>query len=193
MNVRFQIKQLSVTDFYLEKVICTHELKFVHFPLKLLLHSRHISPIIPTLPLGCTRPYCDLVSTPVSSYWLSSHHTFPYPAVPSSFYVTGFLSYSESSPVKMGPIRCPETSVNNYHTTTCNNSEDHRFHKFYVLIIFVGLSGKYITFISCFFLIFVTHLMLSYYCHVSWVYLPPSLPTLQKWCIQVSVYFANMS
>jgi hypothetical protein len=28
----------------------------------------------------------------------------------------------------MGPIRCPETSVNNYHTTTRNNPEDHRFH-----------------------------------------------------------------
>jgi hypothetical protein len=29
--------------------------------------------------------------------------------------------------VRMGPIRCPETSVNNYHTTPCNNPEDHRF------------------------------------------------------------------
>jgi hypothetical protein len=29
----------------------------------------------------------------------------------------------------MGPIRCPETSVNNYHTTPCNNPEDHRFHQ----------------------------------------------------------------
>jgi hypothetical protein len=27
----------------------------------------------------------------------------------------------------MGPIRCPETSVNNYHTTPCNNPEDHIF------------------------------------------------------------------
>jgi hypothetical protein len=31
--------------------------------------------------------------------------------------------------VKMGPIRCPETSVNNYHTTPCNYPEDHRFHQ----------------------------------------------------------------
>jgi hypothetical protein len=74
-----------------------------------------------------TRPFCDLVSTPLSSYWLSSHHTFPYPAVLSSSFVTGFLSYLESWPVRMGPIRCPETSVNNYHTTPCNNQEDHRF------------------------------------------------------------------
>jgi hypothetical protein len=35
----------------------------VHFPLKLLLHSRHISPIIPTLPQGSTRPYCDQFRT----------------------------------------------------------------------------------------------------------------------------------
>jgi hypothetical protein len=93
-----------------------------------LLYSRHISPIILTLPPGRTRPYCDLVSTPLSSYWLSSHHTFPYPAVLSRFFVTGFLSYSESWPVRMGPIRCSETSVNNYHTTPCNNPEDHIFH-----------------------------------------------------------------
>jgi uncharacterized membrane protein YbaN (DUF454 family) len=38
-------------------------------------------------------------------------------------------SYLESWPVKMGPIRCPETSVNNYHTTPCNNPEDQRFHQ----------------------------------------------------------------
>jgi hypothetical protein len=31
--------------------------------------------------------------------------------------------------VRMGQIRCPETSVNNYHTTPCNNPEDHRFHQ----------------------------------------------------------------
>jgi hypothetical protein len=29
----------------------------------------------------------------------------------------------------MGPIRCPETSVNNYHTTPCNYPEDHTFHQ----------------------------------------------------------------
>jgi hypothetical protein len=29
----------------------------------------------------------------------------------------------------MGPIRCPETSVNNYHTTPCNYPEDHRCHQ----------------------------------------------------------------
>jgi hypothetical protein len=34
---------------------------------------------------------------------------------------------SDSWPVRMGPIRCPETSVNNYHTTPCNTPEDRRF------------------------------------------------------------------
>jgi hypothetical protein len=42
-------------------------------------------------------------------------------------FFAGFLSYSESWPVKMGPTCCPETSVNNYHTTPCNYPEDHRF------------------------------------------------------------------
>jgi hypothetical protein len=31
--------------------------------------------------------------------------------------------------MKMGPTRCPETSVNNYHTTPCNYSKDHRLHQ----------------------------------------------------------------
>jgi hypothetical protein len=30
--------------------------------------------------------------------------------------------------MKMGPTRCPETSVNNYHTTPCNYPKDHRLH-----------------------------------------------------------------
>jgi hypothetical protein len=29
----------------------------------------------------------------------------------------------------MGPICCPETSVNNDHTTPCNNPEDRRFNQ----------------------------------------------------------------
>ena len=34
--------------------------------------------------------------------------------------------YSDSWPVTMGPTRCPETSVNNYHTTPCNIPEERR-------------------------------------------------------------------
>jgi hypothetical protein len=30
----------------------------------------------------------------------------------------------------MGPIRCPETSVNNYRTTPRNIPEDHRFYQY---------------------------------------------------------------
>jgi hypothetical protein len=36
----------------------------------------------------------------------------------------GFLSGLDSQLLKMGPIRCPETSVNNYHTTPRNIPEE---------------------------------------------------------------------
>jgi hypothetical protein len=39
-------------------------------------------------------------------------------------------SYSDSWPARMGPIRCPETSVNNCHTMPRNTPEDRRFHLF---------------------------------------------------------------
>jgi hypothetical protein len=39
--------------------------------------------------------------------------------------VAGFLSFLLGL-VKMGPIRCPETSVNNYHTTSRNIPEERR-------------------------------------------------------------------
>jgi hypothetical protein len=32
----------------------------------------------------------------------------------------------DSWPLKMGPMQCPETSVNNYHTTPCNIPEERR-------------------------------------------------------------------
>jgi hypothetical protein len=35
----------------------------------------------------------------------------------------------ESRPLKMGPTRCTETSVNNYHTTPCNYPKYHRLHQ----------------------------------------------------------------
>ena len=31
--------------------------------------------------------------------------------------------------LKMGPIRCPETSVNDYHSTLSNTPEERRFHQ----------------------------------------------------------------
>jgi hypothetical protein len=40
-----------------------------------------------------------------------------------------FLSYLDSWHMKMGPIRCPETSVNNCHTTLCIIPEEHRSHQ----------------------------------------------------------------
>jgi hypothetical protein len=32
--------------------------------------------------------------------------------------------------------RCPETSVNNYHTTPCNYPEDHRFKLLYLCLLY---------------------------------------------------------
>jgi hypothetical protein len=40
----------------------------------------------------------------------------------------------------MGPIRCPETSVNNYHTTQRNIPEEHRAQNIEYLI--AELRGK---------------------------------------------------
>jgi hypothetical protein len=46
----------------------------------------------------------------------------------STVRLADFFSWT-SLPVKMGPIRCPETSVNNYHTTLCNIAEERRSHQ----------------------------------------------------------------
>jgi hypothetical protein len=64
----------------------------------------------------CLPTFRDNVSVPSSRVKIPSRKE-----TLSSFFVTGFLSFLESWPVKMGPIRCLETSVNNYHTTPCNN------------------------------------------------------------------------
>jgi uracil phosphoribosyltransferase len=42
--------------------------------------------------------------------------------------ICALLGYyaASSRPLKMGPIRCPETSVNNYHMTPRNIPEEHR-------------------------------------------------------------------
>jgi hypothetical protein len=94
------------------------------------LHSRLISPIFLTPPQYSILWPCIQTPPPtVSSYWLLSHRTVPYPDMLPSFLVIGFLSFLESWPVKMGPTRCPETSVNNYHTMRCNYPEDHRLHQ----------------------------------------------------------------
>jgi hypothetical protein len=54
----------------------------------------------------------------------------------------------------VGPILCPETSVNNYHTTPCNYPEDHRFnlqnsslHAYFPLIMseLSNLAGRPVT------------------------------------------------
>jgi hypothetical protein len=56
------------------------------------------------------------------------------------------LSYSDSWPVQMGPIRCPETSVNNYQTTPRNTPEDRRFHKLLLfLLLLLCLLLRFVT------------------------------------------------
>jgi hypothetical protein len=45
-----------------------------------------------------------------------------------SFFLSFLPSYSDSWPVKMEPIRCPKTSVNNYHTPPRNIPEERRSH-----------------------------------------------------------------
>jgi hypothetical protein len=49
-------------------------------------------------------------------------------SVPSSRVQSPF-SYSDSWPVKMGPILCPETLVSNYHMTPRNIPEERRTHQ----------------------------------------------------------------
>jgi hypothetical protein len=43
--------------------------------------------------------------------------------------------------VKMRLIRCPETSVNNYHTTPCNYPEDHRFNQYGFFDMFIKVPN----------------------------------------------------
>jgi hypothetical protein len=38
-------------------------------------------------------------------------------------------SRNPTRPLKMGPIRCPETSVKDYHSTLRNNKEERRTHQ----------------------------------------------------------------
>jgi hypothetical protein len=61
-------------------------------------------------------------------YWLLSRSPFHKSTLQVAGFLSLFLSYSDSWPVKMGPIRCPETSVNNYHTTPRNIPEERRSH-----------------------------------------------------------------
>jgi hypothetical protein len=89
----------------------------------------------------------DNVSVPSSSYWLLSHRTVTYPALLPSFLVTGFLSFLEYWPMKMGPTRCPETSVNNYHTTPCNYPKDHRLQ--YPLVCLCSMELLWDTWSCC--------------------------------------------
>jgi hypothetical protein len=58
-----------------------------------------------------------------------------------------FLS-SDSWPLKMGPICCPEKSLKNYHTTPCNIPEECRSHQHNGGSLKSRLERNYYTFIS---------------------------------------------
>jgi hypothetical protein len=89
--------------------------------------------LLPDCILGTPSSFTLSVFTPLSpwfdpvgcydAYWLLPRRTFQ-----NLRYrlLAFFLSYSGSWPVKMGQIRCPETSVNNYHTTPRNIPEERR-------------------------------------------------------------------
>jgi hypothetical protein len=69
----------------------------LYFPPSLLLYSIYVFPtVLAVCILGTPSSYTLSVSTPLSPYWLSSHHTFCYPAVLSRIYVIGFLFHSDS-------------------------------------------------------------------------------------------------
>jgi hypothetical protein len=51
-----------------------------------------------------------------------------------------------SWPLKMGPTHCPETSVNNYHTTPHNIPEERRLHILFILLLLYLISVKNFSF-----------------------------------------------
>jgi hypothetical protein len=84
---------------------------------------------LPFLTLPVQHIVTFIQTPPLSFYWPLSQRTVSLPRYAAKFPVSGFLSFLESRPVKMGPTGCPETSVNNYHTTPCNYPKDHRLHQ----------------------------------------------------------------
>jgi hypothetical protein len=108
-------------------------LKFVFcFIFRLFIYLHLYSSLTLTLFHICffsIHPFLTLVQT----YRLSSRLLITTPRAPSytesTLHVTGFLSVSDSLPLKMGPTLCPETSVvNNYHTKRRNIPEERRYH-----------------------------------------------------------------
>jgi hypothetical protein len=83
---------------------------------------------VPPAAIRCLYPP---LSHPIGCHHITRFATPPY--LPES--VIGFLSHLDSWPVRMGPIRCPETSVNNYHTMPRNTPEDRRFQSQWLFLL----------------------------------------------------------
>jgi hypothetical protein len=85
----------------------------LYFP-PLLFYSIYVFPtVLAVCILGTPTSYTLFVSTPLS-HPIGCHHITRFATRRTCQYLCYRLSFlSESSPVRMGPIRCPETSVNN--------------------------------------------------------------------------------
>jgi hypothetical protein len=77
-----------------------------------------------------------------------------------------------SRPVKMGPTRCPETSVNNYHTTPCNHPKDHRLLLLIYFYLYFYCWFIFILFIYIFSSLTVTLFVTSFSSYVIGCWLP---------------------
>jgi hypothetical protein len=108
---------------------------FSYFPPLLLLYSIYVFPsVFSDCTLG-TPKFLHVVSihlsltlgsTLLAVITLTDYHparTFPYRIY---VMVAGFF-FSDSWPFKMRPIRCPETSENNYHMTPRNIPQQRRY------------------------------------------------------------------
>jgi hypothetical protein len=82
--------------------------------------------------------------TPVQLYWLSPRLLIATPRAPSHIESTlryRIFSFSDCWPLKIGPIRCPETTVNHYHTTPRNIPQERRSYDI------LSPSSKFVIFI----------------------------------------------
>jgi hypothetical protein len=94
-------------------------------------------------------------------YWLAPRyweliigHTLP--SINSIFGQSAF--FLDSWPLKMGPIRCPEMSVRNYHYSPRNNTDERSSHSLKDLLL--GKTSSHLSYSATFFLLmnaFVTY------------------------------------
>jgi hypothetical protein len=124
----------------------------LYFPPLLLLYSIYVFPVVlADCILGTPSFFTFSLSTPLSprfypigchhAYWLLPRAHFPW------IYVIGcWLSCFSTRTlwhVKMGLIRCPETSVNSFHTTPRNIPEERRSQLIRKVMLWYVLCGQH--------------------------------------------------